>query len=107
MNTFTVNGKEYKAKPFDFNMICDLEDMGVTIATASDKPMSMVRAYFAICAGGNKDYAGKEMESHIMNDGTFDDVVNAMTKEMDESDFFRNLAKKEEQETPKNQSKKK
>ena len=27
-NTFKINEKEYKAKPFDFNTVCDLEDMG-------------------------------------------------------------------------------
>ncbi len=32
MNTFTINEKEYKAKPFDFEMVCDLEDMGIEIS---------------------------------------------------------------------------
>lgn len=48
MNTFTVNGTEYKAKPFDFNLVCDLEDMGISLEEAGRKPMSMVRAYFGM-----------------------------------------------------------
>lgn len=98
MKTFKVNGKEYSAKAFDFNLVCDLEDMGISLQEAKGKPMSMVRAYFALCAGKGKEYAGKEMEQHLINGGTFDELMNAMTEEMEKSDFFRNLAKTEETE---------
>lgn len=98
MKTFTVNGKEYKAKAFDFNLICDLEDMGISLQEAGNKPMSMVRAYFGLCVGKGKEYAGKEMESHIINGGSFEDIINVMSDEMEKSDFFRNLNKKAEQE---------
>lgn len=109
MKTFTVNGKEYKAKEFDFNLVCDLEDMGISLEEAEKKPMSMVRAYFALCTGKGKEYAGKEMGAHIINGGAFEDVVKAMSDEMEKSDFFRNLNKDEEQkvtENPKKTSKK-
>lgn len=98
MNIFTVNGKEYKAKAFDFNLVCDLEDMGISLQEAGNKPMSMVRAYFGLCAGKGKEFAGKEMEAHIIGGGTFDDIMNAMSDEMEKSDFFRNLNKKAETE---------
>lgn len=101
MNTFIVNGVTYTAKPFDFNMVCDLEDMGISMQDAENKPMSLVRAYFALCIGKGNIYAGKEMESHIINGGDFTDVMNAMSKEMAESDFFRNLNKNEEKEVTK------
>lgn len=110
MRIFSVNGKKYNAKPFDFNMICDLEDMGITISDSAKKPMSLVRAYFGICADRGKEYAGKEMEAHIINGGNFDDVVDAMSEEMDESDFFRKLKEKEVPEiteSPKQQETKK
>lgn len=32
MNTFTINEKEYKARAFDFELVCDLEDMGIEIS---------------------------------------------------------------------------
>lgn len=105
MNTFTVNGKEYKAKPFDFNLVCDLEDMGISLEQAENKPMSMVRAYFGLCAEKGKEFAGKEMETHIVSGGTFDDIMNAMSDEMEKSDFFRSLGKKEETEITTDKSK--
>lgn len=99
MSMFTVNGKQYKAKAFDFNLVCDLEDLGISLQEAEKKPMSMVRAYFSFCAGRGKAYAGKEMEAHIIGGGTFEDVVTAMSDEMKKSDFFRSLKKTAEAET--------
>lgn len=104
MNTFTVNGTEYKAKPFDFNLVCDLEDMGVSLDEAGRKPMSMVRAYFGLCVGKGKEYAGKELEAHIIGGGKFDDIMVAMSDEMEKSDFFRNLSKTAETEDLANES---
>lgn len=105
MKTFTVNGKEYKAKAFDFNLVCDLEDMGISIEDMGKKPMAVVRAYFALCAGKGKEFAGKEMEAHIINGGSFDDVVSAMSEEMEKSDFFRTLQQTSETENGKSKSK--
>ena len=99
MNTFKINGTEYKAKPFDFNLVCDLEDMGISLEQAEKKPMSMVRAYFGMCAGKGKEYAGKELEAHIISGGKFDDIMTAMSDEMEKSDFFRNLGKTAEEKT--------
>lgn len=95
---FTVNGKTYKAKPIDFNTICDLEDMGVSLENAMNKPLSMARAYFAICTENSKEYAGKEMQEHIVKGGSFDAVIEAMSEEMANSDFFQSLNKREEAE---------
>ena len=93
---FTVNNKRYVAKEFDFNTLCDLEDMGVSLDSAQEKSMSMVRAYFALCTGRGKEYAGKEMQEHLISGGSFDDVVEAMSEEMNNSDFFQSLAKNKE-----------
>lgn len=105
MRTFTVNGKEYKAKAFDFNLVCDLEDIGISLEETGKKPMSLVRAYFGLCAGKGKEYAGKELESHIISGGTFEDIMNAMSDEMEKSDFFRNLNKTAESEAAKSAEK--
>ena len=93
MKTFTVNGKEYQSRPFDFNLVCDLEDMGISLQQAAPKPMSMVRAYFCLCCGAGKEYAGKEMEAHLIAGGNFEEIMNAMTEEMEKSDFFRSITK--------------
>ena len=99
MNTFTLNGKEYKAKAFDFNLICDLEDQGVHMEQAANKPLSMMRAYFGICAGLDREQAGKEIASHMEKGGTMDELGEAMGKEIEESDFFRSISQTAPQET--------
>lgn len=98
MNTFTVNGAEYKAKPFDFNLVCDLEDMGVPIEEMGKKKMSMVRAYFALCAGKGNEFAGKELNAHFVGGGKFEEIIEVMNKEMEISDFFQALNKTAEAE---------
>ena len=100
-NTFIVNGKEYTAKPFNFNTVCDLEDSGVSLANIKDKPMSAVRAYFTLCYPGSKESAGEEIGKHLMGGGDMQGIIEAMNKEMEESDFFRALSKNEGKETPK------
>lgn len=107
MKTFKVNGRDYIAREFDFNLVCDLEDMGLSMEAMADKPMSMVRAYFGICSGLSRDEAGKEMEAHLIGGGNLDDVMDAMSEKLEKSDFFQNLSKTEKTEVTENQSKKK
>lgn len=103
MNLFIINEKEYKAKEFDFNLVCDLEDMGISLEQAERKPMSMARAYFALCAGKGRVFAGKEMEAHIVGGGSLDELMDAMSEEMERSDFFRSLKEGKAEEAPENQ----
>ena len=97
---FTINEKRYQAKPFDFNTVCDLEDNGVSLQDMSKKPMSMARAYFALCLNGDKEKAGKEIQEHVMHGGDFNDLYTAMGEELNESDFFQALNQKQNEETP-------
>lgn len=91
MKTFMVNGKEYKSKMFDFNLVCEMEDLGVSIEQIRNKPISAIRAYFSLCANLNKNAAGKEIEAHIISGKKLDDVMNIIFEEMENSDFFRVL----------------
>lgn len=97
MKNFAINGKEYKAVPFDFNLVCDMEDMGVSMEQIRDKPISAIRAYFSLCARLNRAAAGKEIEAHIISGGKLDDAMNIMFEEMEDSDFFRALNKTTEE----------
>lgn len=106
-NTFVVNGVTYVAKPFDFDTVCELEHMGVDFREIDKTPMSLIRAYFAICADTTKEQAAALFENHIINGGKFDDVTSAMSKEMDASDFFRALSEKEKQDSTESKRKKK
>lgn len=109
-NIFAVNGKTYRAKKFDFNMICNLEEKGLSIEQMGEKPLSMIRAYFCLSSGLPEELAGNEIQSHILGGGKLDDISQAMSKEMEESDFFRNInptEKEEVAETPSKGGKKK
>ena len=99
MKTFTINGKKYNSKPFDFNLVCDLEDMGVSMQEMGRKRMSVTRAYLALCGGISIEVAGKEIEQHIVAGGTLEVLNNALNDEMENSDFFRTLIKATEEET--------
>lgn len=98
MNIFTVNGTEYRAKPFDFNLVCDLEDMGISLEEMGNKKMSVVRAYFGLCAGKGSEFAGKELNAHVVSGGELEGIIEAMNKEMEDSDFFQALSRKKETE---------
>lgn len=107
VKTFSINEKAYNAKPFDFNLVCDLEDMGISLQEMGKKRMSVIRAYFALCAGMSNEDAGLEIEKHIIAGGSLEDLSAAMNDEMEKSDFFRTLFKKEEAEVTENQSEEK
>ena len=104
-NTFIVNGVTYVAKPFDFDLVCELEEMGVTFERIDKMPMSLIRAYFAICADTDKEQASALIQNHMIKGGKLDDVTNAMGKEMEESDFFRALTQDEEQTSTESENK--
>lgn len=103
MKNFKVNGKTYKSKEFDFNMMCELEDMGFSIAEFAKKPTVGIRAYMAVCMDGTLEDAGKEIEEHIVNGGALTPIINAMSSEMEKSDFFRALTKRTTETTPETQ----
>ena len=102
MKKIIVNGKEYVAKEFTFNLICDLEEMGYDMDSMGKRPMSMIRAYFSLCAGITEEVAGRELENHIIGGGNFADLSEVMQSQLEKSDFFRNLTQGEKEETREN-----
>lgn len=98
MKTFSLNNKIYKARPFDFNLVCDLEEQGISMEQIGDKPMSLIRTYVAFCGDFDKERAGKEIEAHVIDGGSLDEVSQVLSKEIEESGFFRALQKKSETE---------
>ena len=100
---FTINNRRYEAREFDFNLICDLQEMGINILDMSGirrNPMVIMRNYLALCMDADKDLAGAELQEHIIKGGTFEEIMDVLTKKMDESDFFQALSKTEEKTTP-------
>lgn len=106
MKTFEVNGKKYKSKEFDFNLVCDLEDMRVSLEDMRNKSMSLIRAYFGICAGLDREKSGAELQAHIIKNRNFESITDVMSSEMESSDFFRSLSKRTETEDLENSEEK-
>ncbi len=98
MKTFTLCGTTYNSVPFDFNMICALEAAGLSLNEVKGKPMLMMRTYVAKCADVSYDEAGLLINKHVVNGGKFDKILECLSDEMAESDFFRALAEKNEQD---------
>lgn len=88
---FEVNKNKYVKLPFDFNMVCELEENGVDMEDINKKPLKLVREYFAICAGITSIEAGDEIQKHIIGGGTLDSISDAMRTEIEKSDFFQSL----------------
>lgn len=91
MQKFTVNNKEYNAVPFDFNLICEFEDRGLSMTDIDSKPNLVAREYFAICANLSTMAAGKELEHHYLNGGNLAEITAVLATEMGKSDFFRKM----------------
>lgn len=107
MKKITVNGKEYNAVDFDLNTMCDFDDLGISIEDFGTKQMSMIRAYVALCMKTDVKSAGNEIQAHIVNGGTLDDIADTLMTKVDESDFFRALGKTTEAQNPESTAKKK
>lgn len=107
MRTFKINEKEYKSKMVDFNLVCDLEDMGISIDDINKKQTATMRAYFALCANIDKESAGLEMQEHVKNGGNFKELAQVFNEEFEKSDFFRAVSENAEKETTEDQSEKK
>ena len=107
-----INGKDYKEAEIDFNAICELEDMGISLFNLRGvSGAKIARAYAALCMGGKDmiDAAGAEINLHIINGGNLATITDAFGKAVSESGFFQALkataeqknTTNEEQEAPK------
>lgn len=95
---FKFNGKAYKAVPFNFNTICDLERYGVSLSDISERPISTVRGYFAVCGHMTVEEAGTELEAGIVNGENMNEIMNVMQEQIAESGFFHAINKTAEQD---------
>lgn len=94
MRKFTVNGVEYNARPFDFNMACDLEDRGIALGVFVSKPNVAIRSYFSVCANMSLEKAGNELNAHFVSGNDLTELVESMNAELDASDFFQQMLRK-------------
>ena len=99
MKMFVLNGNSYPVKDMGVNMICDLEDMGISLGEMQNKSFSFIRAYVSMCMGTSVEKAGREIELHLINKGDFEDIVDVIKSAMEESDFFRAIQANKGEET--------
>ena len=100
MKQFTLNGNRYNIKTMNVNMLCDFEDVGISMSDMQKKSFSFIRAYIASCTGFDAERAGRELELHLTNGGSLDEIMDAIKIAMDDSDFFRAISKTSAEETP-------
>lgn len=99
MKTIQINGKKYQGAEMTFNNVCRMEEMDAPITYGAKVSFSMLRAYLALCMNTSKENAGEELEKHIVNGGTMDDLSEAMAEAIENSDFFRKLQESADEET--------
>lgn len=88
MKKFKLNGNEYEFEGLTFNSVCRLEELGVDITSANEKPMSFLRAILAL-AVGDANTAGDELQAHLMSGGSLDEIAKIISEEIADSDFFQ------------------
>lgn len=91
-----INGKAYPTKEITFNTVCQFEDMGIPMSEIEAKSIMFVRAYAAMCMDKKADQAGDEIEKHVMNGGSIDELADVLRQAVEESGFFRAMSKRAE-----------
>ena len=95
----------YPTKEITFNTVCQFEDMGIPMSEIESKSIMFIRAYAAMCMGKEADQAGEEIEKHIMNGGSMEDLAEVLRQAVEESGFFQALSKRAETEDSESQKK--
>ena len=99
----TVNGKTYPAVEVTFNVLCDMDEMGVSIEDLDPRHIiRFLRAYVAVCMGATPEDAGVEIGSHVMSGGAIEDLIAIMTEAFEEGGFFRTQQTGQEAPAPEN-----
>lgn len=93
MKKFILNGKEYEInEKVDFGTICELEEAGVELFALGkgEKTFSQIRNLIAYFTGLTKEEANEEIEEHLLNGGSLDQVSELIGL-IAESDFFQKM----------------
>lgn len=110
MKNVTINNHIYPNVYIGFNVMCKWARLGIDISNTENAMMSfpLIQAYVAELMKSDLEKAGNEIDAHLMNGGTFEDIANGLTEAFTESGFFRAIGKSEqteEKETSKKTSK--
>lgn len=88
------NGKQIKIE-LDYNTMCELEEMGISISELSNKPMSIIRTliFFALKKEDNKitmKEVGRQISEYLKNGGKLEAISEAIEVAIKDSGFFPN-----------------
>lgn len=86
-----INNKIYKIPELNYNTICILEEMGISLTDMDKRVFSTVRGFVALAMNGDYEKAGEEIEEHLKNGGSLDEVLEEINKAVEESGFFQAL----------------
>lgn len=86
-----INNKKYKIPELNFNTICMLEEMGVQLPEIDKRIFSTIRGFVALAMDGDFEKAGKEIEEHIKNGGSFDEILKEINSAVEGSGFFQTI----------------
>ena len=102
-NTFVVNGRKYIGREFDFNAAADFDMMGISVSDFGRKNFAVARAYLALYNNNDLEWAGSEIQAHIVGGGNLKDLFEVFGNAVTDSDFFRaataNAEKNDQQNT--------
>lgn len=91
-----IGEEKIEAKDFEYDLILDLEDAGITIAEMMKKPMKLLRAYISVCSGKSLNETSELIKN---NPKCIVAAIETMNAKMDEATFFREMFEGEEEET--------
>jgi len=91
-----INGKEYVLPELNFNTMCRLEEIGISLTDMDKRILSAVRGFLALAMGDDLNKAGLEMEQHLAAGGTLDDMMIEINEAVENSGFFQGLKKGKE-----------
>ena len=94
-----INGSEYKLPELNFNAMCRLEDMGISLYEMDKRVLSTVRGFLALAMDDDMERAGVEIENHLAGGGSIDVIMDEINKAVNESGFFRSQSEQERGES--------
>ena len=102
--TFTIYGKEYEGAEIGYRELCEMERrFHIQIADLGELQLNSIAAYIGIsCKDIIDPY--RAAEDFLIENGSFDAIISAMSNAMEESRFFRAIQAKIEQNEAKEEA---
>lgn len=94
-NKIILNGKEYKIKDVNFDGMCELEELGLSLTTVKNKPLTAFRALVSYYCDMPIEEATKEIEAHLRSGGDFTKIYSDLVERLSESGFFQLISAKQ------------